>query len=471
MGKKTYFNKLVRDKIPGIIESNGEVPHIAIIENPFEFRKLLHEKLMEEYKEYCESRNLEKLADLVEVIRAIVLVNGVSLEDFEKMIQNKNRRRGSFPRGNSYYIQKLNNFGGNKMDGYLCYHHNDMDGKTAGFFVYKTLQSMGVQPNSRMFIQRGYDEPFSENDYSNKIVFIVDLSFTKESIKRLYPICEGAYKVIWIDHHKSSIDCIQDDDIREKLNSYHNLWYFVNNDGSGALLTYLFYKDIITNASSETSIEWKIEYIDKINIRVTSNDLDSYTVQIPIWLGFVDKYDRWVYGEDLEPLLFNCGLGVYNTALFRYKDKAAQEKTLNSFWNDLHTNGSFFNCITSKGNTIYNYIRSNGRSMCSGIGYQIKVKKDGRVYDVFVVNGYGNSLLFGNLIDKYDFVMLWEYNGKTDKFVCSLYSSKDDVDCAMLATSFDPNGGGHKGAAGFSSDSFDIRKDVTINLDLYSGGK
>lgn len=96
MGKKTYFNKLVRDKIPDIIESNGEVPHIAIIENPFEFRKLLHEKLMEEYKEYCESRNLEKLADLVEVIRAIVLVNGVSLEDFEKMIQNKNRRRGSF---------------------------------------------------------------------------------------------------------------------------------------------------------------------------------------------------------------------------------------------------------------------------------------------------------------------------------------------------------------------------------------
>lgn len=94
-------------------------------------------------------------------------------------------------------------------NGYLCYHHNDMDGKAAGFEVYNYLLSQGVKPNANMFIMRGYDEPYNENDFANKTVFIVDLSFTLSSIQKLFTICEGAAEVFWIDHHKSSIECIE----------------------------------------------------------------------------------------------------------------------------------------------------------------------------------------------------------------------------------------------------------------------
>ena len=62
---------------------------------------------------------------------------------------------------------------------YLCYHHNDMDGKGAADQVYRYLTRLGVKCFPSMFIMRGYDEPFNEDDYNNKTVFIVDLSFTK----------------------------------------------------------------------------------------------------------------------------------------------------------------------------------------------------------------------------------------------------------------------------------------------------
>ena len=101
---------------------------------------------------------------------------------------------------------------------YLCYHHNDMDGKGAGIEVYRYLtDKLHIQCTPSMFIMRGYDEPFSEDDYSNKVVFIVDLSFTKTSIEKLFAICEGASKVIWIDHHESSAKCLRDDKIIERI--------------------------------------------------------------------------------------------------------------------------------------------------------------------------------------------------------------------------------------------------------------
>ena len=55
--------------------------------------------------------------------------------------------------------------------GYLCYHHNDMDGKGAANEVYKYWTSKGIQCTPSMFIQRGYDEPFSEQDYENNTVY------------------------------------------------------------------------------------------------------------------------------------------------------------------------------------------------------------------------------------------------------------------------------------------------------------
>ena len=89
------FNKLVRDKIPQIIESNNEECECAILSDK-EFLEKLNEKLQEEMKEYLESGDVEELADLEEVLRAILDTKKVSLQEFEQIRSNKVEKRGAF---------------------------------------------------------------------------------------------------------------------------------------------------------------------------------------------------------------------------------------------------------------------------------------------------------------------------------------------------------------------------------------
>ena len=89
------YNKLVRDKIPEIIIQNGETPKTRILENG-EYLKELNIKIQEELKEYLESGEVEELADLEEVLRAILNVKGVSYMEFEQIRKNKAQTRGAF---------------------------------------------------------------------------------------------------------------------------------------------------------------------------------------------------------------------------------------------------------------------------------------------------------------------------------------------------------------------------------------
>lgn len=78
------YNKLVRDRIPEIIEKSGKKAVIEILDD-INYKQLLDEKLGEELREYLDSDSVEELADLVEVIYAIFLYKGVSIQDFEAL--------------------------------------------------------------------------------------------------------------------------------------------------------------------------------------------------------------------------------------------------------------------------------------------------------------------------------------------------------------------------------------------------
>lgn len=89
------MEKLVRDKIPSIIENNGEKPifHIADEE---EYASKLLEKLGEECGEFSESLSIEELADVFEVLYAICNLKGVSLDELEEVRSEKADARGEF---------------------------------------------------------------------------------------------------------------------------------------------------------------------------------------------------------------------------------------------------------------------------------------------------------------------------------------------------------------------------------------
>ena len=90
------YNKLVRDKIPQIIAEKDKAPCTTKILNDQEYLESLNTKLQEELKEYLESGDIEELADLEEVLRAILDAKNVSYNNFETIRQAKVDKRGAF---------------------------------------------------------------------------------------------------------------------------------------------------------------------------------------------------------------------------------------------------------------------------------------------------------------------------------------------------------------------------------------
>ena len=89
------YNKLVRDKIIDIIESDGRKAKYKILDNEG-FKEELNKKLQEEVKEYLEENCVEELADIVEVVYGILESMNVSIGEFEKVRKDKQEKRGAF---------------------------------------------------------------------------------------------------------------------------------------------------------------------------------------------------------------------------------------------------------------------------------------------------------------------------------------------------------------------------------------
>ena len=58
--------------------------------------ELLNEKLLEEVKEFFESGTVEELADIGEVMHAIMATKGITLEEFQRVRLEKLEKRGGF---------------------------------------------------------------------------------------------------------------------------------------------------------------------------------------------------------------------------------------------------------------------------------------------------------------------------------------------------------------------------------------
>lgn len=92
------YNKLVRDKIPQIIEASGKKLEIRVASKE-EQADLLGKKLQEEVNEFIEDKNLEELADVMEVLLGLAKNLGYSEEDLIKKRLEKREERGGFEEG------------------------------------------------------------------------------------------------------------------------------------------------------------------------------------------------------------------------------------------------------------------------------------------------------------------------------------------------------------------------------------
>lgn len=87
------YDKLVRDKIPEILDSKG-LTYERREASPEEYKEELIKKLGEETQEFLEAGDICELADVVEVVEALKLLP--EYVGVEAIRQEKRKERGGF---------------------------------------------------------------------------------------------------------------------------------------------------------------------------------------------------------------------------------------------------------------------------------------------------------------------------------------------------------------------------------------
>ena len=94
------YRKLVRDRIPEIIQAEGRHPVTRVLDDAG-YRQALLAKLVEEAREASHATTDDlpgELADVLEVLRALTMAAGMSWPQLLALAEDKRRRRGGFGR-------------------------------------------------------------------------------------------------------------------------------------------------------------------------------------------------------------------------------------------------------------------------------------------------------------------------------------------------------------------------------------
>ena len=312
--------------------------------------------------------------------------------------------------------------------------HEDADGYAAGYLVYKWYKDKGLKESDYKYHFMNYGKPFPF-DQINKgdLVYITDFSIEPEDLIRLHRITPF---VVWIDHHISSINKYNDwyKLIQENAQNlgFGGSQFTIDgirmNGISGCALTYLhLYKG--------WSEEQKLGQIEDMGEEETFKDAMNDFEDAPLWLQLINDWDVWRHEmENIKPFMMalNNNLCMENITALDSVGKI------------------LINDYVIKGRTYIEFRDKWAAQLRERYGFESSIQTTDRMYNVYVLNvGNANSDYFGDLIEKYDAVISFSNNG--EKFNYSMYSTKSDVNCADLCRALGrDNGGGHKGAAGFT---------------------
>ena len=295
----------------------------------------------------------------------------------------------------------------------ICYHHNDLDGRSSAalvrYFVKKDYNHI-MDPID--FIECDHASPIDTKIAKDKIVFIVDYSFGDNELSYLEEICKNVRDVIWIDHHKTAIE------MSEKYSWMKELHGIRDTSMSACPLVFRY-------------------FTGKKNL-----------TEMPKWVQYVSDYDTWT--KALESSTdFKLGMDLRD------------QSPCALIWDNLIGGEGFENKILMLGQVIHDgskisiYNSKRYDRMVSSMYEKDVYFDNGNIkYHAIILNSMDHtSEVFKDKVNDFDICVVW--HKKSSNYLFSIYSVKENVDCAKICQEF--GGGGHKGAAGFTCKFFPIQ--------------
>jgi len=244
--------------------------------------------------------------------------------------------------------------------------------------------------NSCKCVEYNYNQEFPMSIINNnETVFLVDLTLSQELMEEL----NNRSQLIWIDHHLA----INDIDIKP-------------------------FRKYCKIGTAACKLVYQYFYKNKFNQVVE----------------YINNYDIWNH-EDPNTIYFHYGILLEN-------DLSPNNTKL---WKKLLSDN--FDCseYINNGKIIYKYIKNTNKEKIKNNAFLTKFCG----YKTICINdNMANSKIFDSCIGKYDYELMIIFKlMKNKKWIISLYTEKDYINCAEIAKKF--QGGGHKAAAGFCSNT------------------
>jgi oligoribonuclease NrnB/cAMP/cGMP phosphodiesterase (DHH superfamily) len=275
---------------------------------------------------------------------------------------------------------------------HIFYHGADLDGKCSGAIAkWGTDEAVCLHPIN-------YGDEFPYEHVAGQEVMMFD--FSLQPFDKMLKLFSVASKVLWIDHHKASI---------EEYNPY------IGKIPSSVEV-------ILNNDLAACELVWQRFHPE--------------LPQPPV-VSYLGKYDRWDH-SDRNVVLFHSGMEQFELNPDSY------------LWNALFCGDEeWLTSIKENGKTIEKYkVLSNRRIM--ELSFDAQIVANGRTYKCLAINsiGHGASIFFSKWDPaKYDIMLRFYYNGRC--WAISMYSDPSGPDVSAIAKCF--GGGGHHGAAGFET--------------------
>lgn len=294
------------------------------------------------------------------------------------------------------------------------FYHVDNDGKCAAACVkryYEMNTVHNIDEIECLPINYGWDFPFGEIK-QNELVYIVDFSIEPSDMTKLLEITEN---VIWIDHHISAI---------RKYDNYEKPIKGLRVDGiAGCMLTYCYMFEM---DNGEKPFE------------------KDYVKKAPDFIKYIADRDVWTFEYGDKTKHFCLGLDT--------KETNPEDPIWNVLFNDIESLNVITNKLISTGKIIKEYKDKYYEGYAKQKGFDTEL--DGhRAYAINIASGFADSSIFDSIDkSKYELFIIFSTSGSGWRY--TVYS--DTLDASVIASNH--GGGGHKGAAGFRSESLLLKK-------------